>query len=275
MSKSDFIKLDKKLDSSVAGVEARLRKSYEGKLKILRKYLSDLYSSYGDGKRIPAGEIAKFNRAKAINRELIYVANGMYRGLFEDIEKDLKAIYIASYDTTKGVLEAQSGKIVRGDVKIDALEKAIKSPIAGLTIDMRLDGYKEELGRKLTRAIIGGAQQGKTLKQVSYDLRNEFNGNSSHVVRIFETEAHRLMEQAKLDEAERAEKQGVKTFKRWVSMRDSSVRDAHRILDGQTRKLDELFESPTGAKGLSPGNMGSASDDINCRCFMEIFTEGE
>jgi hypothetical protein len=37
-------------------------------------------------------------------------------------------------------------------------------------------------------------------------------------------------------------------------------------MDRQKRPLDEPFRSPSGALGQYPGDFGTASEDINCRC---------
>jgi hypothetical protein len=38
-------------------------------------------------------------------------------------------------------------------------------------------------------------------------------------------------------------------------------------MEGQSVYVDEMFESISGARGMTPGTMGRANEDINCRCY--------
>ena len=58
----------------------------------------------------------------------------------------------------------------------------------------------------------------------------------------------------------------------WRSLRDLKVRPTHTVLDGQQRRWDEPFESPSGALIRFPGDpLAPLSEVINCRCFLLIY----
>lgn len=40
-------------------------------------------------------------------------------------------------------------------------------------------------------------------------------------------------------------------------------------MDGQTINAGENFKSPSGAEGPGPGMMGTAAEDVLCRCFIQ------
>jgi hypothetical protein len=75
-----------------------------------------------------------------------------------------------------------------------------------------------------------------------------------------------------------ARDKGVELQKEWISARDDKVRSTHQPgpsgLDGKRVGLDEQFTSSSGATGNGPGQMGSASENINCRCTAIPFVEG-
>lgn len=64
-----------------------------------------------------------------------------------------------------------------------------------------------------------------------------------------------------------AEAYEFETEKEWVAIRDDRTRHSHRVVDRQTREIDEPFSN-----GLDfPGDPeGSAADVVNCRCAMVI-----
>lgn len=65
---------------------------------------------------------------------------------------------------------------------------------------------------------------------------------------------------------------GVSVEKQWLSARDSEVRDAHILLDGQTRRVGEPFVVPAGSpvgageSAQHPGGFSRAALTVNCRC---------
>ena len=60
---------------------------------------------------------------------------------------------------------------------------------------------------------------------------------------------------------------GVVGAKVWLSALDDRTRETHIEAHGQTVGIDDWFEVG-GALGMSPGQMGDAAEDINCRCSM-------
>ena len=273
MSLKDFKRIDANLDRSIYSTNSRLSKSYDGALVDLRSFYNELYNLYGDGDLLPYYNLSKYNRLTHTKAEIDAISRSLYSDIVRDIDDDLKSVYVYTYDETMGVLSYESGVTVRGNVKIETLEKAYKTPVAGLTIDLRLEQYEQDIARRIYQQMVIGSSQGYTPRQFSDSMKLVFKKNNSYIRRIVETESHRMQEQAKLDTMDRAESQGLDVYKTWISSRDSHVRASHRILDGTTIKKDELFTSPSGARGLSPGNMGSSDDDINCRCYLNITTK--
>jgi hypothetical protein len=55
----------------------------------------------------------------------------------------------------------------------------------------------------------------------------------------------------------------------WRATPDARTRDTHADMDGQERGLAEMFESPSGARLMYPGDPAApASEIINCRCVV-------
>jgi SPP1 gp7 family putative phage head morphogenesis protein len=58
---------------------------------------------------------------------------------------------------------------------------------------------------------------------------------------------------------------GLVSSRRWLSARDSRVRDQHRFLNNKTAGINEPF-NVGGFTAMFPGGFGVARLDINCRC---------
>lgn len=89
-------------------------------------------------------------------------------------------------------------------------------------------------------------------------------GTGDDIIRIIETETHRISNTSALNTARRA---GA-TTKTWVTMADDKVRDPHVYLDGITVGIDDEFVTYDGGHAQAPGLFGVPELDINCRCFL-------
>lgn len=89
-------------------------------------------------------------------------------------------------------------------------------------------------------------------------------GSGDDIVRIADTESHRIANQAAFDTA----KAGGATTKTWHCMMLPTSRDTHIYLDGVTAPIDGDFYSFKGGKTKFPGQWGIAEEDVNCLCFL-------
>lgn len=89
-------------------------------------------------------------------------------------------------------------------------------------------------------------------------------GTVDDIVRIAETETHRIANTAALDTAKRA---GAKN-KTWITMADERVRDTHSYLEMETVGIDEDFYTYDGDHASAPGLFSLAENNVNCRCEL-------
>ncbi len=263
--KQQFLKLDERVFSVVEARNKRLTKSYEKLLPQLRAYYLDAREKWGDDGKITFADLNKYNRYGVTQKEMQAISTGFFKDISADIYGDLREIYAMSYEGGGEIIKTLTSGQIRGSMHIDVLEKAIKTPVGGLTIDLRFDRLRNDLADRMLGSVTRGIQNGDTWKTIAKDFSTQGGRNMTTMQRIIETEGHRLEEQAKLDVARKSTKP---LLKEWVSMRDSHVRQSHKMLDGVAIPIEDNFTSPTGAVGLMPGSMGTAEDDINCRCFL-------
>ena len=267
MSRKQFEKIDSQVQRDLRKTVITLRKSYEDRLDEMRAYLRTVYDKYGDGQTLPYDKLAK--RLNNTQNEVETISSGLYADLFKDVTNDLEQVYTYSFGATKAALAIESGVKINNTLQLDVLQKALKSPVGGLTIDLRFERYQNEISSRIMQSIITSSSQGRDFAGAVADLSKTFGANSSRIQTIVRTEGHRLMEQAKFDEAEAAASvDGVKMFKTWITMGDDKVRDTHSAQDGMTIPIDEKF--PNGA--MIPGDSGDPAEDIGCRCILEYST---
>lgn len=99
---------------------------------------------------------------------------------------------------------------------------------------------------------------------MNFAERLEHRDTVDEIMRVAETEAHRVFCDAEMDYAVG---HGAKT-KTWITMGDDRVREAHEPLDGVTVPINEYFVAWDGAKAMRPGAFGIPEYDCGCRCQL-------
>lgn len=99
-------------------------------------------------------------------------------------------------------------------------------------------------------------------------VKEYFNngGTVDDIVRIAETETHRIANTAALDTAKNA---GAKR-KTWVTMLDDKVREQHEWLEGVTVGINDEFYTDDGDHAFAPGMFTMAQNNVNCRCELSF-----
>lgn len=91
-------------------------------------------------------------------------------------------------------------------------------------------------------------------------------GDLGKILRVAETEGHRILNEAELIAAKKG---GAKT-KTWITQRDDRVRETHDYLLGETVGIDEVFVTFDGDKARFPGDFENAENNVNCRCVLQV-----
>ena len=88
-------------------------------------------------------------------------------------------------------------------------------------------------------------------------------GAVEDIIRVIETETHRVFETAKFNAAVGS---GKAVMKRWDTMLDDRVRDTHIFLEGSYVPLNAKFYTYDGDSAYFPGGFELPQNNINCRC---------
>ena len=158
-----------------------------------------------------------------------------------------------------------------GDRVFDPIR--LDGAIAAATGQMVTD-VSETTERAIRKIIIEGLAEGQTTAQVQRRLMDSKAFDASRALMIARTEATRNTNAGALAAFASAADEGVPVQVMWITAGDSGVREAHRELDGVFVPEGEAFSS-SGGSPVGPGQFGSASEDINCRCNLIPFIDKE
>ena len=95
-------------------------------------------------------------------------------------------------------------------------------------------------------------------------------GTVDEIMRVAETDAHRVYNEAEMNTADEVAKTGRQILKTWSTMGDDRVRDTHDYLEGTTVPYDAEFYTYDGDHAFAPGGFEFPENNVNCRCWTVL-----
>ena len=145
------------------------------------------------------------------------------------------------------------------------------------------DGRSDRTMRRLDRD--GGSLTPAQVDKLVDKYRQNYIGYRAEVIARTEAlrAAHQGTEELHRQAIERGDVEAGQLVREWHTASDGRVRDSHRSMNGQMRRMDEPFVTGAGVKIRFPGDpQAPVSETAQCRCsvstsFLEIpegFTAG-
>lgn len=270
MKMTTFKELEKKLDLILKAREEDIRLNYKGLYKRIRKDLERIYQKHEVKGQINFDDLKKYKRLKTFDEKVAKYILFYYKTNEKLINNTMAEIV---RDTRRESFEIINNKVSIAPIKKTYdIDKVINKEVAGHLWGDRLKHQKNNFIYDVHGLIHEGLQNGDTYTQVAKNLSQKLGMDYSKTIRIARTESARVQETSKFDVMEEVN-QEIKIVKVWRTMRDSAVRDTHAAMEGQSVGFDEEFTLPSGARCLYPRMSGEASEDINCRCYLEYIPE--
>lgn len=267
---SNFKAMDKANERRQKQYEKELLSAYQKSLKEIRSQIALAYEKYGGD----FAEMQKYNRLTNLEKQIAKEIGKLTSKNAMTLKKGIGETFEDSYYRTAYVIEKEvQAKLGYSLLNKKSIESAINNPLDRVGFLQRNRDNQQRLTRQLKEQLTQGLIQGESYQKTAKRIKERMDVGATNVQRIANTEMHRAQSQGRLDSLIHANEKGVKMRKRWISSLDGSTRDSHQDLDGVTIPLDENFEGEEGS-GPAPGQMGSAAEDINCRCTMISVIDG-
>lgn len=187
----------------------------------------------------------------------------------EYINGRLPGVYSLNYNS--------AGEAIEGAVSGYSFELVDASTVKNLaTSDKTLLPYKYVDGKKDVRwntakvnaEVLQGIVQGESIPNIAKRLQNVTEMNRASAIRNARTTVTSAENKGRMDSLHAAAEKGVITHKVWLAAIDARTREAHRLLDGQEKEIDDPFESELGDI-MFPGDPDADPANVyNCRCTL-------
>lgn len=242
-------------------------------LNEIRQELAKVYESYEVGGVLTYAEMAKYNRLNKFLNRVNQLITFQYKDLKTIIYSVLGESYLEGYYLTAWAVETMTlSRLAYSVVTPETITAMIENPISGLTLNERLAKKRVDIIYTIQQEVTQGLVKGETYSTMARRLKGALEDDAVKAMRIVRTEAHRAQEASKHDSTVHAHKNGVRMLKDWNDVGDERVRTKAKADHTELGKqapipVDQLF-TQGGASGPCPGQMGTAAQDINCRCFL-------
>lgn len=265
-----FEQSDRTLERQQRGFERELISAYSATLKEVRGQIAAAYEKYNGS----FTEMQKYNRLTNLERNISKEVGKLTGKNAVTLRKGIGDTFEESYYRAGFAIETTAqARLGFGQLSKKAIEASIDNPLDRVGWLQRNRENQALLTRQMKQQLTQSLIQGESFQQASRRIKNRMDVGATNTVRIAQTELHRAQTQGRMEGLQQAADKGVIMKKRWVATLDGNTRPEHQDLDGVTIDLDEDFNSGTGI-GQAPGQMGSAEDDINCRCTIISIIEG-
>lgn len=268
--------INRRIGQKVNKGEREVARRYAKALTEIRAMMAEQYEKYEINGELSYREMLKHDRLKKFMREVNFLLRTNYGDIYKIINELLGDSYVEGYYMTAWAVETSSKtKIGYSTVRPETLAAMLDNPIAGLTLTERLELYRTQIIYNIQQQVTQGLQKNEPYSKMAKRLKKSLEGDAVKAMRIVRTEGHRVQESAKHDAVEHANNSGVVMVKTWNTMEDSRVRREkadHKRLNNKTIPIDEEFSDGLG-EGKTPGQLGEAGSDINCRCFLTYSIE--
>lgn len=244
--------------------------NYKKTLKELKEIMAELYEMHEEDGKLTFKEMSKYKRLDKLDKDIQRLMTELHTTNSGVTREVLREIADKSYSNSIGIISKASNSPLRGITKDIDVTRTINDRMAGLKWTERLGKQRSDVIWNVQREVKVGLTQGDTYGTMTKRLQNALEIDMRKANTIIRTEAHRVHGQAKENSFDTLAKAGVVFREKWISSQDERVRSNHQALDGVTIERGEMFKSPSGAEGPGPGLMGSAEDDINCRCIKVL-----
>ena len=134
-------------------------------------------------------------------------------------------------------------------------------------LDQAAEQVVSTRSKRIGSIVQAGISEGLGTDEIASNISSAGLFQTSAARAIARTEATRIVNRAAIDAYNQVQSAGIKVKKQWLTAGDELVRESHQAMNGQSVEPNAEFENEYGST-FGPGEWGSASEDVNCRCTV-------
>ena len=257
--------------------EEEIREQYQNILKELRQFIAEEYYRLAEDGKLTFEILRSKSMDARFLQEVEQRLGDLSLDVSEEIKQTVTEMYQLSYDGVRDAVKQgkDSQKLQSFFQGVDTVAaQTAWSSVDNTIMDIALEKNHKNLIWDIKREVATALTVGDRFDTMADRIAGKLNGNYKKAILIARTEVGRVREAGhlasakNLNDALQAGSSGMRMVKKWMTMRDGSVRDTHSRMNGVVVEMDDPFTLPSGVKTMAPKQSGVASEDCNCRCYV-------
>lgn len=257
--------------------EKEIRKLYRKILKETRQFIAEEYYQLAEDGKLTF----EILRSKSMDARFLQEVEQRLGDLSIDVSREIKRtveeMYQLSYDGIRNAVEkGKDSKELQAFFQgVDtATAQTAWASVDNTIMDVALEKNHKNIIWDIKREVATALTVGDRFDTMADRIVGKLNGNYKKAILIARTEVGRVREAGhlasakNLNDALQEGSSGMRMVKKWMTMRDGSVRDTHSRMNGVVVEMDDPFILPSGVKTMAPKQSGVAAEDCNCRCYV-------
>lgn len=260
-----------------AALDRRLREAvvltrsyYSEAMDDIRRDLSRVYERYSVNGVLTHAEMSKYNRLRALERQLTQDLGPAFARTRSLSEKLVAVEYEeAFYRFAFSINQRVKASLTWGLLRTADIRAAIDNPLRYIAED----SIRKEGLLRIRRAVATGLIRGDSYPSMARRIRDvvletKRDSIATRAIRIVRTEGQRAQVLGQQECYDKARDIGVDVIDVWDAVLDSRVRTDHAALDGVEAEYRDGVPYWNTAVGevAGPLRSGVASFDVQCRC---------
>jgi hypothetical protein len=270
---SEYERIVKNSERLFKSLEKSSKREYALMLREVRAEVATAYAQYANADGVLTyAEMRKYNRIKRLKSAIDDIVQNRTNNVKARMTSALKEDIQLSYASSMAVIGDVAGVALPEKITSDAITAILRKPVEGWTVSERMALRTRDLVVRIQGAVTNGFVRGDKVQDAAKAIKGTVEKDFVKFRSFAGDITHKISQDAVKESAIVAGDEGIHTTNTWVTAGDSDVRDAHRLLDGQTVRGDEYFVIPSGPwKGYradGPGGFGEPALDYKCRCWL-------
>jgi len=222
-------------------------KNYKNSLTEIQTMTNKLYAKYSKDGVLSVSEMYKFDRYKNMEKQITSIISDLGKEEKTYMTKELKKVYSESYLKTGELITGFKPNLAVSFTTIPSgfVEKAITYPWSGADFSSRIYKNKDILITNLKQTITKGMVEGKSITNMTKDLKKVMDISATNARRLIRTESLHVIASSHHDTYKKA---GVAKVE-YLTANDNRVCAECDALNNKIFKLEDAPMLPIHPNG--------------------------
>ena len=267
-----FAQLRRIEDHREEKAEKEIRKIYKKILNETKQFIAEEYYNLAEDGKLTFEILRSKGQDARFLQEVENRLSDISLDVSKEIRQTVEEMYKLAYDGVRDAIQKGTDTKEFFEGIDTATSEMMRATVDNTIMEIALEKNHKDITWDIKREVARALMIGDRFDSMAHRVADNLNRSYKKAILISRTEVGRVREAGHLASAKNLNEtlmqgnSGMQMVKKWLSMKDSRVRDQHVSMHKKVVAMNELFELPDGTETEAPKQSGVARHDCNCRC---------